>query len=129
MGRRPRVRATLAEILASTSDALFPAALGEAHVAIDSRDCDGDTPLHVTVWRHDPYGVETLINAGSDVSAIGDMGQTPLHVAVGQASVPVIKALLNAGARADIRSELTETARERAAKQGGEVAKLLLSRP
>jgi ankyrin repeat protein len=113
------------EILASTSDVLFPAELGEAPVQIDSTDCDGDTPLQVMVWRNDLHGVQTLIEAGADVNAIGDMSETPLHVAVSQENVAIIDALLNAKARTDIRSEFDETASERALKKGGEIAKLL----
>jgi uncharacterized protein len=126
MGNRPKERATLAEILASTSDVLFPEALGEAPVAINSAGCDGDTPLHVMVWRNDLYGVQTLVGAGADVNAIGDMSETPLHVALGQENIAVIEALLKAGARTDIRSEFNETAAERAVKRGGEIAKLLV---
>ena len=84
MGHVPKQRSSLEEILASTSDTLFPAELGEAPVAIDSADCDGDTPLHVMVWRKDRYAVDLLIEAGANVNAVGDMSETPLHVAVGQ---------------------------------------------
>jgi hypothetical protein len=51
MGHGQKHRATLEEILASTSDVLFPAEIGEHTVAIDSTDSDGDTPLHIMVWR------------------------------------------------------------------------------
>lgn len=54
-------RATLDEILASTSVILFPAALGKKRVTVDSRDCDGDTPLHVMVWQKNRYAVNLLI--------------------------------------------------------------------
>lgn len=126
MGKKPRKRATLDEVLASTSDVLFPEALGKAPVAIDSTSCEGDTPLHVMVWRNDLYGVQTLIKAGADVNAIGDMSETPLHVAIGQENIPVIEVLLEAGARTDICSEFNETAAERAVKKGGKIAKLLV---
>jgi ankyrin repeat protein len=113
------------EILQSTSDALFPADLGNRRVAIDSRGCDGDTPLHVLLWRKDTDGTKLLIAAGADTNAVGDMGETPLHVAVSQELLDVIEALLSAGASPDIRSEFGDTPRERAAARGGVAAELL----
>lgn len=124
MGHGPKQRATLEEILESTSDVLFPAELGEHPVKIDSADCDGDTPLHVMVWPKDRYAVGTLIEAGANLDAVGDMSETPLHVAVGQEDLHIIEALLKAGAKTDIRSEFNETAAERAKNKGGEIAKL-----
>src|SRR5687768_3672532 len=47
---------TLGAVLQSTSDCLFPADLGERPVDIDSRGGDGDTPLHVLLWRDDVDG-------------------------------------------------------------------------
>ena len=89
MGHGEKRRATLEEILASTSDILYPAELGEKPVTINSTDCDGDTPLHVMVWRKDRYAVNLLIEAGADVNAAGDMTETPLHVAIGQEDLPI----------------------------------------
>jgi hypothetical protein len=47
---------SLAQVLQSTSDVLFPAELGHAVVELGSRDVDGDTSLHVLVWRSDTDG-------------------------------------------------------------------------
>lgn len=124
MGHGPKQRASLEAILASVSDVLFPVDLGEHPVAIDSTGPDGDTPLHVMVWRTDRHAVNVLIEAGADVNAMGDMSETPLHVAIGREDLPIIEALLKAGAKTNIRSEFNETAAERAAKKGGEIAKL-----
>ncbi|MBV2132873.1 ankyrin repeat domain-containing protein [Pseudomonas sp. MAP12] len=124
MGHEPKRHATLEEILASASDVLFPAEMGEKVVSISSTDCDGDTPLHVMVWRDDAYAVKVLLAAGAAPNAIGDMGETPLHVAVSKGNFTIADALLRAGAKANIRSELNETAQERAIRKGGEIAKL-----
>ncbi|MGH1460439.1 MAG: ankyrin repeat domain-containing protein [Neptuniibacter sp.] len=124
MGHGPKKRLSLEEILASTSDTLFPAELGEKPVTIESTDCDGDTPLHVMVWRNDRYAVDALIEAGANIDAIGDMTQTPLHIAVGKEDLYIIEELLKAGAKTNIRSEFNETAYERALKKGGEIVKL-----
>ena len=115
----------LDEILQSTSDALFPAELGERRVELNSKDCDGDTPLHVLVWRKDRYAVDLLVQSGADINAVGDMGTTPLHVAISQEDEPIIEALLMAGARTNIRSDFNETAQEKAEKLRGSIEALV----
>ena len=124
MGKKKKNRASLEEILASTSDVLFPAELGEQVVDINSTDCDGDTPLHVMAWRKDRYGVELLIEHGANVNAVGDMGNTPLHVALSQKEIYIVEVLLKAKASTSIKSEFGETAKEKAAKLGGKYASL-----
>lgn len=124
MGNEPKRRATLEETLASTSDVLFPVEMGEKNVSIFSTDCDGDTPLHVMVWRNDAYAVKVLLKAGANPNAIGDMGETPLHVAVSKENLTIVETLLQAAAKANIRSEFNETAQERAILKGGAIAKL-----
>lgn len=124
MGQPPKSPATVAQILASTSDVLFPAEIGAHPVAVDSRGCGGDTPLHVMVWRGDLHAVGLLIEAGANVDAAGDLGETPLHVAVGQEDLRIIEALLKAGAGTAIPSEFNETPAERAERKGGEIAAL-----
>lgn len=116
---------TLTEVLQSVSDVLFPDRLGQATVRPDSRDADGDTPLHVLVRRGDHHGVKLLIAAGADVNAAGDMGEIPLHAAVAGGDVAMVTALLAVGADPDRRSEFGETARERAARRGGDLAGLM----
>ncbi|WP_199101100.1 ankyrin repeat domain-containing protein [Dyella sp. ASV21] len=116
---------TIEEILQSTSDVIYPAELGARRVTLDSCDCDGDTPLHVMVWRDDVDGVRALIEAGAPVNAVGDMGATPLYVAVLKDLPRIAEALRQAGADPDIRSEFGDTPRERAMAAGGELAILL----
>ncbi|MFV9506821.1 MAG: ankyrin repeat domain-containing protein [Oscillochloridaceae bacterium umkhey_bin13] len=116
---------TLQAILQATSDALFPADMGRREVFIDSRSSDGDTPLHVMLWREDHRAVAILIEAGADVNAVGDMGLTPLHVAVRKRMPEAITLLLQAGANPDLRSEFGTTAREEGMVVGGAVAKAL----
>jgi len=111
-------------LLQSTSDTLFPADMGRRQVAIDSRDCDGDTPLHVLIWRRNAGGAKVLIEAGADPNAIGDMGETPLHVAVRNALPTVVEALLVAGADAGLVSEFGQTPRDMAKARGGSVEKV-----
>lgn len=110
MRSKSRDSRSLDEILQSTSDTLFPAELGEKVVSIQSKDVDGDTPLHVMLWRDDSYGALVLIESGADVNAVGDMGETPLHIAIRKENAKVASALIGAGARTDIRSEFGQTA-------------------
>ncbi len=109
---------TLYEVLQSTSECIYPAELGEAMVHIDSTDCDGDTPLHVLIWRRDTAGALLLIENGAPIDAAGDMGETPLHTAISKKDMKVIDALIKAGARTDIVSEFGKTAVERASEEG-----------
>jgi ankyrin repeat protein len=114
----------LQQVLASVSDVLFPAELGERPIDIHSVSCDGDTPLHVSVWRTDLNAVALLIAAGANINACGDMGETPLHIAVRQEDTAIINALLDAGADPNIRCEFNDTAQERAIKRGRHLARL-----
>jgi ankyrin repeat protein len=109
---------TIEQVLQSTSESLFPAELGKAKVKIDSSDCDGDTPIHVLIWRGDTEGAILLIASGAPIDAIGDMGETPLHVAISKNNTRIISALIEAGARTDIVSKFGETAIEKAAQRG-----------
>ena len=111
-----RVR-TLEEILASCSDTLFPAKFGRASVKLNSVASDGDTPLHVMLWRDDTEAVLLLLKAGAKVNVLGDMSETPLHIAVKRQNRIAAEALLKAGAKPDAMSEFGETPRTIAAKR------------
>ena len=117
-------RRTLEDLLASVSEVLYPAELGRMPIAVNSTDPDGDTPMHVMAWRKDFYGVRTLVEAGADINAVGDMGQTPLHVAVSQSSPEIAAFLLEQRARTDIVSEFGETSEQQAMKAGGDMARV-----
>lgn len=112
---------TLEEILAACSDTLFPAELGQAEVQLHSADCEGDTPLHVMLWRNDAEAALVPLKAGAKVNARGDMSETPLHIAVRQQNRIVTEALLRAGADPDLRSEFGETPRTMATKLAPEL--------
>jgi uncharacterized protein len=116
------------DVLASTSEVLFPGSLGRQRVTVDSRASDGNTPLHVVVWRDDAKAAQLLLSAGADVNARGDMGYTPLHVAVSQENVAMAELLLGAGARADLTSEIGGTARDEAVRRGGAMADAFVKR-
>jgi ankyrin repeat protein len=108
----------LEEVLQSTSDCLYPAEMGKRTVNLASTDCDGDTALHVLIWRSDTSGALLLIESGANVNAVGDMGETPLHVAIRKENQALVRALIAAGAETDIVSEFGSTARALAAEKG-----------
>lgn len=120
---------TVESILASISDVMFPDALGERRVGLDSVGYEGDTPLHIVLWQEDAEAARILIEAGADINAIGDMGQTPLHIAVSRALAGAVTLLLAHGADPTIVSEFGVDARQLAAQlavdAGTEIVSLL----
>lgn len=121
MSKKLKSRETLDQLLLSCSEILFPAEMGEAPVQIDSRASDGDTPLHVMLWRENTYGALLLIEAGADLNAVGDMSETPLHVAVSRGNTVVVEALLKSGANPAAKSEFGKSPKEMAFELGGEM--------
>ncbi len=121
---RRKKRESLEEILASVSENLFPDKMGAAKVAIDSVDCDGDTPLHILVGRPNRYAVRLLLENGADPNALGDMGETPLHKAVSMEEPDIVRMLLDGGADPDIDCEFGDTPRQRAKARSIELAKI-----
>lgn len=121
MSKKFKSRESLDQLLSSCSDTLFPADMGEAPVSIHSRDCDGDTPLHVMLWRKNTYGALLLIEAGADLDAVGDMSETPLHVAVSQGNIEAVEALLKFGANPAAKSEFGKSPKEIAFELGGKM--------
>ncbi len=111
-------------MLQSTSDVLFPAEMGKHIVTLDSRDVDGDTPLHVMTWRGDRVAVRALIEAGAEIDAVGDMGQTPLHVAVMRDDEFLVEVFLLAGANPNAHSEFGDTPLELAQQKGRDMKRL-----
>jgi ankyrin repeat protein len=124
MSKRPKTRQTLAEILASCSETLYPDKMGKAAVHVDSTDVEGDTPLHVMLWRGDIHAAKSLIEAGADLNAVGDMSETPLHVATRKGNLEIIALLLDKGADPDVTSEFNQTPRSIAAQMNRETRQL-----
>ena len=121
MAKKAKSRETLDQALRSCSETLFPAELGGAPVELDSRNSEGDTPLHVMLWRQNTYGALLLIEAGADVNAVGDMSESPLHGAVSQENTAVVEALLKAGANPFAKSEFGKSPKDMAIKMGDEM--------
>ena len=59
---------------------------------------EGDTALHLAVFKDDVHAVRLLIQAGADVNAAGDFDDTPLHVANRRNVTEIVGLLIGAGA-------------------------------
>lgn len=127
MSMKSQNQVSLEELLASCSDCLFPADIGEALVTLDSRGVDGDSPLHVMVWRDDTEAILRFVEAGADVNAVGDMSETPLHVAVEMRNLMAIEVMLKAGADPTCKSEFGHSPQTLAKEIGGEVFRIFES--
>jgi uncharacterized protein len=69
--------------------------------SVHSRAMTGDTPLHAVVhWGND--AVLTLLRAGADPNAKGELNKTPLHIAAGTGDIQVCRTLLDYGASPDL---------------------------
>jgi hypothetical protein len=115
----------VAALLQSTSEVLFPLGRGNRLVTLDSRASDGDSPLHVLLWRKDEAGARRLVEAGADVDAAGDLQDTPLHVALRLKLADAVAMLLAAGANPDAPNLFGDTPRAAAYKLGGAMADCL----
>lgn len=124
MSKRPKTRQTLSQILASCSETLYPDKMGAAAVNVHSTDVEGDTPLHVMLWRGDTHAAKCLIEAGANVQAIGDMSETPLHIATRKGNTKIVALLLEKGANPDANSEFDQTPRSIASEMSREVRQL-----
>jgi uncharacterized protein len=107
--RMPNDQRSLQDFLRSAADSMFHCDERAENVTLDSTGAEGDTALHVFLWRGDDWAAQTLVRHGANVNALGDMGETPLHVAARTADATTIAALLIAGARMDIVSEFGQT--------------------
>ena len=94
-----------------------------------STDAAGYTALHWAAIRGHGELVETLVEAGAEVNAIGGDGGTPLHWACHHDDVGTVRLLLDGGADPAIRNRWGRTPLHVAARRGcTQVAMLLLAR-
>ena len=68
----------------------------------DSRDCDGNTPLHFAANRR-PECIKLLVKFGADVNAQNKLGKTPLHIAAYKNRDFCVDTLIELGADVRIR--------------------------
>ena len=93
-------------------DAFAATALGDTNQAnrllsadksvAQTRDCNGQTPLHWAIQTDQPLMVTLWINAGTPLAATNAAGQTVLHLAAANGKTDFVKALLSAHAPTDL---------------------------
>jgi len=93
-------------------DAFAATALGDTNRAnhllaadkgvAQTRDCNGQTPLHWALQADQPEMVTFWINAGTPLAATNPAGQTALHLAAANGKTEYVKALLSAHAPTDL---------------------------
>ena len=111
-------RETVDEILERLSERMFPAEMRQAKVTIDSRGADGDGVLHCLLYSSERYPALALIQAGTDVNAVGDLGYVPLHVSAFRNDAEMIQKLLGAGADPRAKCEAGKTPLDTAIDHG-----------
>ena len=65
---------------------------------VNTRNGDGNSPLHWAASTELPTAVTILLEAGADVNAQNNTGATPLHVAATSQGADIVILLLDAGA-------------------------------
>ena len=66
---------------------------------------DGDRLIHIAALRGDLETVETLLRAGENINAMGDMGNTPAHYAAMGKSLKLFDFLMESGADPSLENE------------------------
>ena len=90
------------------SDALL--ALLQAGAAVDARDKDGTTPLHLSAIMGQKDALLALLQAVAAVDARDKDGKTPLHLSAFNGHKDALLALLQAGAAVDAKDNEGSTA-------------------
>ena len=67
----------------STLDFLLDGGHTGIRMDVNSRDPDGNTPLHVAVMAHNYQAVLSLVQRGAMINVVNNRGETPIHVACG----------------------------------------------
>ena len=98
----------------------------EKGASVDTKDENGDTPLHFAVREGNEAVVRMLLEAGADVESKAIFGWTPLYRAVDMDSLPLVRMLLDFRADPNISIPRRGSCLELAIKRGHEdIAQLL----
>lgn len=76
-------------------------------VSIESTNMDGETCLHLSIWRRNHNLTYWLIQNGAYLEARDNQGRTPLHRAIKSDQYLIVCTLLNAGA--DVNAVVADT--------------------
>ncbi len=89
---------------------------------VDTRDGDGNTPLHYAAHGQDVGLVNFLIDKGAKIDLAGARSSTPLHIAASNDRRGIVDALLKRGAALEIRDDYQRTALILCARERGQAA-------
>lgn len=97
---------------------------------INSKDCNGETPLHKAAFANRDYSHQTviylLLKNCADVNAQNEQGETPLHKSISKSNPQVVELLLNFHAYVDAKDNYGRTALYLAAYENNfEIVQLL----
>lgn len=76
---------------------------------LDSKDDDGQTPLHRAITRDNNYIAELLIISGCDLNIPDKNGCTPLHSAIYNGNSNICKLLVDSGCKMDVSDNCGDT--------------------
>lgn len=95
---------------------------------VNSKNKDGDTPLHVAVKLENEYFVKLLLSSGCNVNTINNRGQAPLHIAILLRNLVILKSLLQYRANPNLYFYNGETPLQCAVQlNSNEIVSLLIS--
>ena len=97
--------------------------------AVERKDSEGFTPLHVAAAGGHLDTVQYLLTSGTVLNAQGSRGETALYLAAGAGKPEIVEALLKAGADTKLATKEGRTPLHKAAMEGdlGSVKALLAS--
>lgn len=70
---------------------------------VNSKNVNGETPLHLAAYYGHEMLVRLLLENGADIEAIDASGETPLHKATARGKIGAAKALLSKNPDLDVR--------------------------
>lgn len=115
-------------IAAELADAAILEVLLDAGAAVDCRDAENSTALHVETAKGHLKGIALLLQAGANVDAQNTDGKTALRPAIDTKSVEMARILLQAGADVNAKDVVGNTSLHLAATEDEEMIVDLLFR-
>lgn len=81
-------------------------------LTVNSKNCVGDTPLHVAATWGDCDAILLFVQKGAEINVSGEFGDTPLHDAALQGNRKAFDLLVSLGADKSVRNKSGASALE-----------------